>query len=76
MGLSLVAGRRTLGFYQQHPRQFEQDRAAWDERELAKHEAEQDELEAERDERVGWQMRTDLPEAAPPVSKHQGEEAA
>ena len=52
--------RRTLGYYQQHPRQFEQDRAAWDERELARFEAEQDELEERADRWQGWQMRTDL----------------
>lgn len=68
--------RHTLAFYNAHPRQFEQDRAAWDERELEKHEAEQDALEAqrdERDERRGWELRTDIPRGAPPVSKQQPE---
>lgn len=39
--------RRTLGYYQQHPRQFEADRAWADERALERYLNEQDELAAE-----------------------------
>lgn len=64
--------RRTIGFYGQFPRQFERDRAAWDERELARHEAEQDALEEERDVRAaGWRLRTDVPPQGAPLSKKQ-----
>jgi hypothetical protein len=49
--------RRPLSYYQQHPRAFEEARAEWDERELERHDREQEAREPRQDPRVDVDYR-------------------
>lgn len=57
--------RRTLGFYAEHPRVFEQHRAEWDDRELERHLREQERGMRDDYPRVGgFRLVSDAPSSA------------